>query len=164
MHPKHYSSRSKAWLGALLTTTFSSLETGTLPCHIQPTLWETKTCLWTPHGFLEAFWKVKLNLGFYRVYAVKRCDVTVLKISDELWLTKRWWTYLIKGFSLAIALGWLHSFLLCIPQQTPCSTAENHTVDFVSVLEYSSVILGYFWLGLRQGVFQEGSLSVGLSV
>lgn len=59
--------------------------------------------------------------------------------------------------------SFLYSFLLCIPQQILCSTAETHAADFASLLEYSSVILGCFWLGLRQRVVQEGSLRARLS-
>lgn len=44
-----------------------------------------------------------------------------------------------------------------------CSTANTHAIDFASLLEYSKVYLGCFWLGLRQNAMQKGSLKVKLS-
>lgn len=35
-------------------------------------------------GFLEAVYKIELNLGYYRVYTVKRCQVFILRISHRI--------------------------------------------------------------------------------
>lgn len=132
----------------MVRTAFLSWETGALPLHVQQPfiLCKTDYCLWTLSDLLEAFYKVKLNLGCCRIYTVKRCQVSILRISNRNLIYKEIMGAFDKSSSLSVALELLVetsiSFLAHLSSASPA--------DAVQYCQYSC-----YWFCLFTGILES---------